>query len=159
MLSEELLRLSFFLFLHSNSPNQAFLRRAVSTGYYALFHLLIESATANWRHTAARPTLARAFDHGVMKTACTNQRDSLNKTKKERPLTSPEEKLLAVTNTFVNAQEERNEADYNPTRTWQKVDVVKFIHGVVSAFRAWESIQHDAIAQGFLVTLLIKSRR
>lgn len=33
--------------------HQANLRRAVSTAYYALFHLLISEATANW----ARPEL------------------------------------------------------------------------------------------------------
>ena len=37
--------------LHPEDPHQASLRRAVSTAYYALFHLLISEATANW----ARP--------------------------------------------------------------------------------------------------------
>jgi uncharacterized protein (UPF0332 family) len=30
-------------------PRQASLRRAVSTAYYALFHLLIHEATRNWK--------------------------------------------------------------------------------------------------------------
>ncbi len=34
--------------LHPESSHQASLRRAVSTAYYALFHLLISEATANW---------------------------------------------------------------------------------------------------------------
>lgn len=34
--------------LHKNEPNQADLRRAVSTAYYALFHLLISETTLNW---------------------------------------------------------------------------------------------------------------
>jgi len=33
--------------LHPESPHQASLRRAVSTAYYALFHLLISEATTN----------------------------------------------------------------------------------------------------------------
>jgi len=30
------------------NPTQASLRRAVSTAYYALFHLLIDEAVGNW---------------------------------------------------------------------------------------------------------------
>jgi hypothetical protein len=37
-------------------------RRAVSTAYYALFHLLIHDATRNWKRAAQRPLLARGFD-------------------------------------------------------------------------------------------------
>ena len=40
--------------LDSENPRQACLRRAVSTAYYALFHLLIAEATSNWRHTELR---------------------------------------------------------------------------------------------------------
>ena len=32
----------------SGDPKQASLRRAVSTAYYALFHLLIDEAVGNW---------------------------------------------------------------------------------------------------------------
>jgi hypothetical protein len=32
-----------------NNPTQSTLRRAVSTAYYALFHLLITDFTSNWR--------------------------------------------------------------------------------------------------------------
>jgi hypothetical protein len=44
-----------------NRPRQASLRRAVSTAYYALFHLLIHEATQNWKRAAQRHLLARAF--------------------------------------------------------------------------------------------------
>jgi hypothetical protein len=33
---------------HPNPPEEASLRRAVSTAYYALFHLLIGDAVGNW---------------------------------------------------------------------------------------------------------------
>ena len=36
-------------------PRQASLRRAVSTAYYALFHLLISEATLNWKRVDQRP--------------------------------------------------------------------------------------------------------
>src|SRR5258707_15869679 len=50
-------------------PKQASLRRAISTAYYALFHLLTTSAAANWKHVGQRVDLARAFEHSRMKDA------------------------------------------------------------------------------------------
>jgi len=50
-------------------PRQASLRRGVSTAYYALFHLLISEAVANWNRVSLRAALGRAFDHGIMKAA------------------------------------------------------------------------------------------
>lgn len=42
-----------------NNPTQASLRRAVSTSYYALFHLLLEDASQRWQGSAeARHGLA-----------------------------------------------------------------------------------------------------
>jgi hypothetical protein len=49
------------------NPIQASLRRAVSTAYYALFHLLIDEAVGNWAVERQRSVLARTFDHGRMK--------------------------------------------------------------------------------------------
>jgi len=40
-------------------PEQASLRRAVSTAYYALFHLLVSEATLNWKIVDQRPLLAK----------------------------------------------------------------------------------------------------
>ena len=40
-------------------PKQASLRRAISTAYYALFHLLISEAVLNWRRAEDRVELAR----------------------------------------------------------------------------------------------------
>jgi hypothetical protein len=53
--------------LESGEPKQASLRRAVSTAYYALFHLLIDEAVGNWGVARQRSILARTFDHGKMK--------------------------------------------------------------------------------------------
>ena len=55
--------------LHTENPHQASLRRAVSTAYYVLFHLLVSEATANWARPDLRPALGRCFDHGPMRTA------------------------------------------------------------------------------------------
>ncbi len=63
-LAEDLLKQAFLLLnKESKNPTQASLRRAVSTAYYALFHLLIQEASANWSRLDTRDYLARAFEH------------------------------------------------------------------------------------------------
>lgn len=57
-------------------PKQASLRRAVSTSYYALFHFLSEEAAillvgAAHGDLSLRNLSRRAFEHGKMKTVCT----------------------------------------------------------------------------------------
>src|ERR1700685_2387651 len=69
--AEDLLKQAFFLLnKEPKNPTQASLRRSVSTAYYALFHLLIQDASANWRRADTRDYLARAFEHRTMKQAC-----------------------------------------------------------------------------------------
>src|SRR5580658_4790791 len=70
--AEDLLKQAFLLLnKESKNPTQASLRRSVSTAYYALFHLLIQEASANWSRADTRDYLARAFEHRTMKQACT----------------------------------------------------------------------------------------
>jgi hypothetical protein len=45
-----------------DDPKEASLRRAVSTAYYALFHLLIDEAVSNWGIIRQRSNLARMFE-------------------------------------------------------------------------------------------------
>ena len=60
-------------------PRQASLRRAVSTSYYALFHLLISEATLNWRQSSQRAALGRYFQHGSMAKASDKQKADCNR--------------------------------------------------------------------------------
>ena len=61
--------------LDAKKPKQANLRRAISSAYYALFHLLVDEACrvqigALHNQAPFRQVLGRAFAHGVMKEAC-----------------------------------------------------------------------------------------
>jgi hypothetical protein len=68
--AEDLLEQAYHLARRERTKlKQASLRRAVSTAYYALFHLLIRDAVLNWKRNDQRAALARAFDHGPMKKA------------------------------------------------------------------------------------------
>lgn len=143
-------------------PKQASLRRAVSTAYYALFHLLIAEATRNWKRAALRHSLGRAFDHGAMRSACERKRSELNKYLKPRPAPSHQvtvsEHLLTVTNTFIQLQQYRHMADYDSGKQWSRREVSFHLAALETAFRSWKLISDDDAAQDLLVLLLIKYR-
>jgi hypothetical protein len=63
-LPDELLALAGHLAnLDMEAHRQASLRRAVSTAYYALFHLLVSETTLNWSRDETRSALGRLFEH------------------------------------------------------------------------------------------------
>lgn len=144
-------------------PKQASLRRAISTSYYALFHLLIHEATNNWKKAPQRPLLARAFEHGRMKSACGKRRDELEKFLSTSPKpsaanTAVAEHLLTVVTAFVNAQQQRHTADYDNSKQWTRTEVLSQIAAVATAFDSWSSVRKEDMAQDCLVYLLVKER-
>lgn len=147
-------------------PKQASLRRAISTAYYALFHLLISEAILNWRRAEDRVGLARMFEHTHMRSICTSKRDELNKEfKKRNKAGRPNQEeainrhLHRVVSTFVQMHEQRELADYDYSSNWTRTDVLPKVEGVAASFKAWKAIRNEDIAQAFLFTLLYKKRR
>jgi uncharacterized protein (UPF0332 family) len=139
-------------------PRQASLRRAVSTAYYVLFHLLIHEATLNWRKADQRALLARFFEHGKMKSASKKQTDDLNVFFKTNPAAGHKldtaQHLHRVADIFSKAQEQRHAADYDTAKIWARTDVVGLIERVDSAFKSWHAIRDEPTAQTFLIALL-----
>jgi uncharacterized protein (UPF0332 family) len=142
--------------LDRNKPRQANLRRAVSTAYYALFHLLTIAACSNWKNSRQRHDLARAFDHASMNEAC----KQTNAKKFANPNSPPVKDLKRLANAFIQLQEYRHTADYNNSKKWTRVEVLTHIELAAEAFDRWEQIANEPVAQDFLLQLLIqKSRR
>jgi uncharacterized protein (UPF0332 family) len=141
-------------------PRQASLRRAVSTAYYALFHLLIREATLNWRRADQRAALARLFEHGKMKAASERQRGECNGylQSSPSPVAGPEydcfRHLLRVVSAFSQAQQQRHAADYDNSKQWTRTEVLTQIELVERAFRSWHEIREEKIAQAYLTSLL-----
>ncbi|MBI1355292.1 MAG: hypothetical protein GC160_13165 [Acidobacteria bacterium] len=161
--ADDLLQQARQLFkLDRRKPKQASLRRAVSTAYYALFHLLVSETVQNWKRPSERGALARMFDHARMKKACTRKRDELSGYLKQLPASDPGrlnvEHLQFVAATFIDMQQDRHTADYDNATTWTRTDVNEKIESVEEAFARWAVIRHEPAAQGFLVTLLIRDR-
>lgn len=135
------------------SPKQASLRRAVSTAYYALFHLLIDEAVSHWTVERQRSVIARTFEHDRMKKVCT---DVAERAKSDQSF--PRE-LNTVTLAFIQLQQQRHTADYDNATTWTRTDVEQVLVATLDAFTAWKIIcNHDA-AQDFLLNLFLPKLR
>jgi uncharacterized protein (UPF0332 family) len=139
------------------NPKQASLRRAVSTVYYALFHLLISESVANWNRRDVRTSLGRAFDHAPMRGASNRVLNS-----QTFPFTGEDPaivaKLRVVATAFVQLQDQRHTADYDNTTFWTQSEALKQVKSAELAFVAWRAIRNEQIAQAYLVSFLVKNR-
>lgn len=139
-------------------PRQASLRRAVSTAYYALFHLLIHEATLNWKRVDQRSVLARFFEHGKMKAASDKQRAECNRFISSNPPAGPEldcyRHLHNIADTFFQSQQQRHTADYDNSKQWTRTEVLTQVTLVQGAFSSWKAIREEPLAQAFLISLL-----
>lgn len=96
------------------------MRRAVSTAYYAIFHLLVEDFVGNWPFTDQRARLARMFDHKKMRAAAFTPSNESNPTPAEA-------KLMDVKTAFRQLQEDHHKADYDLSWSIVATDVANAI--------------------------------
>jgi len=141
-------------------PRQASLRRAVSTAYYALFHLLIYEATLNWKRAEQRAVLARFFEHGKMKSASEKQRAECDRYINAQPPPAPSpdldcaRHLRHIADSLVQTQHQRHRADYDNSKQWSRTEVLTLIALVEEAFQSWRAIRDEPIAQAYIISLL-----
>jgi hypothetical protein len=75
----------------------------------------------------------------------------------QRLLTFPlEEDLVLVMSAFVELLEAREEADYDTTKTWNRMSVSTKIELVQGAFIAWSNIKTSSNAKVFKAALLLQ---
>jgi uncharacterized protein (UPF0332 family) len=111
----------------TGKPRQSNLRRATSTAYYALFHTLAKSCAdlmvggdGAVRSEAAWGQVYRALEHAFAKNACKNS-TLISQFPKE---------IQDFANMFVQMQEKRHRADYDPNEKFLKSAVANDISGV-----------------------------
>ena len=104
-------------------PKQSSLRRAVSTAYYAAFHLLVADFVGNWRVPDQRARLARMFEHRRMSGAPLDYADK------------------------------SYEADYNIGKTWTRVDVTRTLNIADEIFSMWGRLRKEKVAQDHLMSM------
>jgi hypothetical protein len=151
--------------LDARRPQQGNLRRAVSSGYYGLFHFLIEEANRFLLGTTAargrlRNVLARAFTHTEMASAArTFAGGNLPATLSLR-LGAPAipSGLRELARTFEESQELRYLADYDPGESFARDGVLVFLDDIERAIAGWPAIRDEPAAEFFLVALLVWNR-
>ncbi len=150
--AEDLLKQAFLLLnKESRNPTQASLRRSVSTAFYALFHLLIQEASANWSRADTRDYLARAFEHRTMKDASTRAENADYEASVPPHVVG---KLRFVARAFRELQLQRHLADYSNATKWDRTKASAKVNQAKTAFNDWKSIRNEYVAQRYLVSLL-----
>jgi hypothetical protein len=139
-------------------PRQASLRRAISTAYYALFHLLISESVDQIIQPTSRTYAQRVFDHAAMKRICVafTPKGTLLDSFKSKVKAPIEKELANVAATFVDMQDLRHQADYNLDRSFSRIDVDVKVASVVQAFADWAAIRKTDNARIFLMALLLE---
>jgi uncharacterized protein (UPF0332 family) len=140
-------------------PEQAYFRRAISTAYYALFHLLVQASVQNWSgSTSTRLGLERKFEHRTMKEVSNSvARGNWRGWSNPSPAVPPQ--LTAVAAVSVDLQEKRQQADYDNTKTWSAIEVRNLVSDVHDAFENWTVIRANPAANEYLLSLLIGIKR
>lgn len=146
-------------------PKQASLRRAASAAYYAVFHFLIDQATrflvsgGHVHRVVLRHALARCFNHKQMMTVCKAFAGTDNNVWKAlfSPPVPPD--LVMIASTVVDLQQARHEADYDLTRDFTRSEVRGLITQARQAIHLWPNIAASPHAEGFLLALLINTRK
>jgi uncharacterized protein (UPF0332 family) len=147
--------------LDAKKPKQANLRRAISSAYYALFHLLVDEACRvqiGAQHSQApfRQVLGRAFAHSVMKEACKSFGGGTLKKGVAKGLPAgfaipPEIRELAET--FVDLQDWRHVADYDLTERFKRSDVLSLVNEVERRIQAFTQLASSNEKRFFLACL------
>ncbi|MDZ7858219.1 hypothetical protein [Sphaerotilus sp.] len=150
---------SFLCGRERKRPKQASLRRAVSSAYYALFHLLIEASVAHFGSRspmALRRLMARAYSHGDMLAACKHLALGTPPPHLSALLATPvEADLRLIATAFVELQDQRHRADYDLSAGFTRIGVDMLITKVEDAFQAWERVAGTHNAKVFLSALLL----
>lgn len=142
-------------------PKQASLRRAVSSAYYAVFHLLIHEATRALVTTdALRKLMSRSFVHSEMNKASKSFAGGTLPQKFNTVVGGKAipPNLRDVAQAFVDLQQARHEADYNLAKSFSRAEAQALVDQANQAFTDWQAVRSDDLARLYLVCLLLWDR-
>ena len=147
------------LSLKAKRLDDSAVRRAISTAYYALFHLLTEAATGSFVSPAypSAAAIRRTFNHQDMRVVSgmfsKGRMPKLFQESAPSPTIPDELKLVA--RVFVELQIERESADYDPTSPVALEQASLLIEKSEQAFAAWEKVRSTDEARLYLASFLL----
>jgi uncharacterized protein (UPF0332 family) len=147
------------LSLKAKKFEDAQVRRAVSTAYYALFQLLTDAATA-LIVTPGSPhagVIRRTFNHEPMRVVSWAISDGkLPKLFGDPKAYSLSDGLKTVAKAFVDLQGERETADYDHARPFRPEKAAELVTRAEEAFAAWETVKGTDEARLYLSSFLLQ---
>ena len=134
-------------------PRQSDLRRIASTAYYALFHclalccadMLVGGPGADRSRPAWHQTY-RALQHGFARQRC-----------EHRNVANFPSEIRYFARTFVDTQQDRHCADYDPDVSFVKADVMRLIDYAEDAIRRFQQVPARD-RRAFAVYVLLPTR-
>ena len=141
-----------------DSPVQAVLRRAVSTAYYALFHMLVDEATVRMfggERAGLRACLAHGFAHRTMKTVARAFMHGAAPPKLASGMEglAPQPELVRVAEALHILQHFREAADYDVAHVFVHAHVFALVERAEAAFEDWAAVRGSVQADAFLAGL------
>lgn len=148
----------------TTASNQACLRRAISTAYYAVFHTLLAAAAQRFmgREHQQRPgasILYRGFSHSHMKTVCEAIQSANLKQKYRTALgtASVSKGMRDFATAFTRLQDHRIRADYHPTVAFEPSDAITVLDTAQVAIEAFD--RADPAERADILALLLVGAR
>ncbi len=147
--------------LDPRRPKQVNLRRAISSAYYALFHLLTAEASGMYATDAGLlAQIVRTYNHGEMKRVsmyfANNRLPRALQPASGVYATPPE--LKNVAQTFVDLQEARHDADYNLAHQVTRGGTLALVQRIQQAFADWNQVKRMDDGRVYLACLLLWKR-
>jgi uncharacterized protein (UPF0332 family) len=161
-LADELLAQARFLAnLDPHSPIQANLRRAVSSAYYAVFHLFSSEVAAqiiSSGPSGLRERTQRAMNHNSMYRAAESFSQPGARPRNlpaDIDLAGPiSEDLISIAKGFKLLQDERHAADYDVSQSFDRIKVLALVQTAEDIFAKWSNEKVSGNAPVFLASLM-----
>nr|WP_295113631.1 hypothetical protein [uncultured Caulobacter sp.] len=149
---------------NKGAPNQARLRRGVSTAYYGLFHSALRSASDalvgfNGRNHPRYETIYRSFQHRLMKDNCLAvDKPALGaRAAKAMGANRVSQEIRDFASAFVALQERRHWADYSPSGKITRSEALDLIDQAEFAAAQLKAADRNE-RQNFLAFLMLGVR-
>jgi hypothetical protein len=144
-------------------PRQVDVRRAISASYYAVFHHLLRAAGDMYVGTTKRNTreyalVYRSISHGALRNLCNLAKQNMPlKYQPYLPRSGLGPNIQAFSSAFVELQEKRHRADYDPVGRMKTSDAKLAIATAHSAIAKFDRVS-EARRKAFLTLLLFPPR-
>jgi len=138
-------------------PKQASLRRAISTAYYSMFHLLVDDAS---RYLVAssrlRPAVARSFEHQAVRAAAEaigaiSRSPNSNHWVRSHLNDPISADLTSICDTFVDLQKHRHKADYDIGIKFTRLQTNDVVSSAHLAHALWRRERNSHNAHVFML--------